>query len=136
MDTVEFLHQQGLLHRNLKPSNIFITRSNQLSLTDVGLFLDERYLQGRPEYDPEYFVYNPPEQLQFESHRMAASSDIFSLGRILQLILNRSRANREEKLASYLRPLAKIAKKCTQTLQSERFQSITQLRDEMKACDY
>jgi len=46
--TLSFLHQNGVVHRDLKPQNILFTKSNVLKLTDFGMssFMDYAHQDG------------------------------------------------------------------------------------------
>ncbi|TSL75256.1 Membrane-associated tyrosine- and threonine-specific cdc2-inhibitory kinase [Bagarius yarrelli] len=91
------LHAQGFAHLDLKPANVFLTRSGRLKLGDYGLLLElERgtekellIIRGRKEKqdaqegDPRYMA---PELLRGE---YGTAADIFSLGvSILELACN------------------------------------------------
>lgn len=76
-DALEFLHQQGLTHRDIKPQNIIFV-NGQPKLADVGLTAEmrppeaERTFVGTPGYMPP-----PPERPG------TAQADIYSLGMVL-----------------------------------------------------
>ncbi len=79
-------HQLGIVHRDVKPSNILFNQTNEAFLTDFGLAkftqrksgITKTLLVGTPEY-------MSPEQAQ--RLQVDGRSDIYSLGVILYLIL-------------------------------------------------
>ena len=81
---LEAVHRAGLLHRDVKPSNILIRRDGVPLLTDFGLARDQdatlvtqagQFL-GTP-------AYAPPEQLRGEGEAVDPRSDVYSLGATL-----------------------------------------------------
>ncbi|PSN63191.1 kinase-like protein, partial [Corynespora cassiicola Philippines] len=79
---VEYLHEQKIRHKDLKPSNILLG-PNDVWLTDFGSATDFSMLSqsatdGVERGTPKYFA---PEVASFEPHGRAA--DMFSLGCVL-----------------------------------------------------
>ena len=80
-------HQQGLVHRDVKPSNIFVMDDNSVKVIDFGLAratsaTDTNSLRGTyPYMAPEQFERKPPTPL----------SDLFSLGVVTYQALTRRR---------------------------------------------
>jgi serine/threonine-protein kinase len=85
---VEFLHQNQMIHRDLKPGNILVGPDLEPRLLDFGLALDigdrERLTrEGAVVGTPRYFS---PEQARADAP-LDARSDIFSLGIVLYELL-------------------------------------------------
>jgi len=81
---LEHAHQQGVIHRNLKASNILVRRGTDIKVSDFCSGHTERYGLGEPPTGPS-LVYMSPEQLQ--ELAMTQQSDIYSLGVIMYQLL-------------------------------------------------
>lgn len=46
MDTLQFIHKKGVIHRDVKPENILLDDQMRIKLTDFG---SARLLEGVPE---------------------------------------------------------------------------------------
>jgi len=83
LDCLVFLHADNILYRDLKPSNIMLTKNNEIKLIDFGISLPNEERSELNNRASKCFA--PPEQLigKYEG----APGDIYALGATLKYIL-------------------------------------------------
>ncbi len=145
-DALHYAHQRGIVHRDVKSGNIFITEKGEVKLTDFGI----AYVPGKsPLTQPGIAIGTPeymaPEQIRGE--KPEPRSDIFSLGVVLYEMLTGRRPfgedGDEEVIASVLskKPkgprkltggiplrLHRLTMKCLQKKSQKRFQTMEDLK--------
>jgi len=98
LSSLSYLHQMGVIHRDIKPDNILLTDTNDIKLADFGLSKIVESLTpatfATPNVLEEYAhtvcgtkLYMAPEV--FEKH-YNAKADVFSMGLVLYVMVTRS----------------------------------------------
>ncbi len=145
---LDYVHRQGVIHRDLKPGNIMLSNDGEVKIMDFSIAHFDMgdnavsQIQGSP-------MYLPPEQLS-EEKRLVEQSDIYSLGAVMYALLARRPlfkasniesliyqiSNLEPDPLSILRPdlpqqVIDICEKCLKKIIYERYDSARQLANEL-----
>lgn len=121
---VEYLHSEGVLHRDLKPDNILYNSEFDVAITDFGLGIQ---LDSGSTTLTKYTVfgtdrYCSPEQ-KANSHTVDQRTDIYALGMIIEdIVSNFNSYNDYDKGIKY------IVEKCTERDRENRFGTVSELR--------
>ncbi len=143
-DAVAFAHRQLVIHCDLKPSNILVTRDGRPILLDFGVarhlldamtdsdeaaeVLPVEQTATSKAYTPRYAS---PEQRAMQ--RVGTASDIYSLGLVLAELLGAGRNSTNELVLDGLpRDLAAIVRRATETEVSARYAGVDALSDDLR----
>jgi hypothetical protein len=88
-DALAFAHRRGIVHRDVKPSNLLLDRAGKVRVADFGLALAPSLGRETTEGLIGTVAYMAPEQLFGSTHSVGPSADIFSLGAVLFASLTR-----------------------------------------------
>src|SRR5262245_7270100 len=138
---LEAAHDRGILHRDLKPGNVLVTRDGTVKLLDFGLAKLLRATTDDPD-DLTHMAahtiagailgspgYMSPEQAAGKP--LDIRSDVFSLGIVLHELLTGVRASSDGDAfrAGQTSPaLARIVQRCLAADPRERFQTMAEVR--------
>jgi formylglycine-generating enzyme required for sulfatase activity/tRNA A-37 threonylcarbamoyl transferase component Bud32 len=86
---VEYAHEHGIIHRDIKPQNILLDERGQPRVTDFGLAKhvqrsQDLTIEGQVMGTPSFM---PPEQAKGAVAEMGPRSDVYSLGATLYFLL-------------------------------------------------
>lgn len=114
-DALDALHFAKIVHRDVKPSNIIVTKDGHIKLIDFDASRIEKVVQDRDTQIIGTEGFAPPEQFGFS--QTDSRSDIYSFGITMNLLLGENSG-----------PFNKIIKKCKALDPNDRYDSISKVK--------
>ncbi|CAG9614910.1 Serine/threonine-protein kinase PknD [Bacillus rhizoplanae] len=143
LNTLEKIHQHGIIHRDIKPENILVTKETDFVLTDFGIanYNPELYtLKAKTEKKDRLgnYEFSAPEQAK-KGALPAPSMDIYALGQVCQWYVfgethrgtNRSRITDVFK-SEEAEVIEIVLNKCLYNNHEQRYQSINEILEHME----
>lgn len=150
---LDHAHQSGVIHRDVKPSNILVDGGNHAHLTDFGVARidSERTVAGDKDIAGS-FPYMSPEQARVHAEGVDHRSDVFSLGVVLYELLSHARPfegdnpqqilraleegrprSLRHRLPALPRDLATICHKAIERLPRDRYQTAAHMAADLRS---
>ena len=150
-DALDYAHRQGIVHRDVKPSNIMLTKENAIKVTDFGIArittstkTQTTMIMGTPNYmSPEQVI----------GDHVDGRADIFSLGVVLFELLTSEKPFQAENITALLfkiaheppqsirairsdlpQSAAAILERALQKNAAHRYQHAGELAQDLRAC--
>ncbi|MBR2236446.1 MAG: serine/threonine protein kinase [Prevotella sp.] len=112
LDVMSYLHSHQVLHLDLKPDNIMLTRiGDQVKLIDLGFCYTDTF----PDTTGHTATFAAPEQISNLKSQLSIQADIYTIGKILELLPNHHIYN-------------KVIARCTAANPEDRFSSVEEIR--------
>jgi len=135
LKALEYAHSSGVIHKDIRPSNILIDKNGLVLLADFGIaqMIDnERLAQTRSNLAKGRINYRSPEQL-LRFREIDQTTDIFSIGVILYEITTGEKPVGWFRQPSEINPeiprnLDNVILKCLQIDPQDRYQTVEDLR--------
>lgn len=139
---VEFAHENGVLHRDLKTDNILLFPDGSAKISDFGLAKKtDSILASLTDTDDigGTHGFTAPEQWSDSLKNVSQATDIYSLGKILYVLYTgQSPYHIQEEHADLPAGIRYIVQRSTATKPEDRFRSVAELLEsfELAICNY
>jgi eukaryotic-like serine/threonine-protein kinase len=130
LDGVEYAHNEGVVHRDLKPGNVLLNRDDVVAVSDFGLGRQmdaESTRQTQSGFGMGTLFYMAPEQAS-DAKNADPLSDIFSLGCLLYTLYTGPLTSYHVDLAKLPPHIRVLVAKCTNPVPEKRYSSLAELK--------
>jgi eukaryotic-like serine/threonine-protein kinase len=122
---LHYAHSRGVIHRDVKPSNIMLTLDNDVRIIDFGIALVTDSAVSRIEGIAGSPSYMSPEQVQ--SAEITPRSDLYSLGAVVYELLTGFRPFRANNLSKLLHQIVYATPPPIHTLRADISEELEEL---------
>ncbi len=153
---LKFIHEHGMVHRDLKPTNIIIDRKLNARIADFGLAVELNSLQAATGKcsiaGTSRFM--SPEQLSGETHRIDERTDLWGLGVVIywmcsgdypfygssfvelhEQIKTQSHRHLDQSNSKVPTELDRICRKCLSELMRDRYASVDAFLEDLESLE-
>lgn len=85
LDAIEISHSNGIIHRDINPSNIMLTEDNRVKIIDFGICKINDMINSATVYRLGTTAYSAPEVHQ-HSENATEKSDLYSIGAVIYFL--------------------------------------------------
>ncbi|MBR1570699.1 MAG: serine/threonine protein kinase [Bacteroidales bacterium] len=136
MDALTYLHEKGIVHLDIKPSNIMVENGSNIRLMDLGIAYTSKLISsgnggllGTPGYAaPEQYIQKGQTEISFKN-----TTDIYELGATLYDLLSGVKPYSDDSdslkpIPGVSRPVMKVLSKALQRFPADRYQSAAEFK--------
>lgn len=129
-DGLEILHENEIIHRDIKPDNIFVLQDGSVKIVDFDAARIYRKFEKKDTVLLGTIGYAPPEQ--YGEAQTNARSDIYALGVLMNVMLTGEHpVNKMVKGR-----IGKIIEKCIKVNQNKRYRNVLEIKEQLKKLTY
>lgn len=138
MKSIKHLHDHSIIHRDIKPQNIFFDKDYVLGDLGIAHFADDQFIKESKTESKERlsnYLFSAPEQKTDSKKPITKAADVYALGQVMQWYLtgrtvgglDRSKfsSNNSPKKLQLLDEIVEI---CLRDDHTKRFQSISRVK--------
>lgn len=129
-DGLEILHENEIIHRDVKPENVFVLQDGSVKIMDFDASRIYRKYEKKDTVVLGTIGYAPPEQ--YGEAQTDARSDIYALGVLMNVMFTGKHPVNEVAKGR----IGTIIEKCIMVNQNKRYRNVTEIKEQIKKLNY